>query len=811
MKKILLIIALCFVSMLYAATPIWVSHKPNAKNNTYRYVVESAVSNSEEVARNKAMGLVLQQTIMSLGLPFSSTQVETAIQTGRVESMATEFKIPINRVCTYTKKQKNGGVRVYVLCQVAVAGNIQVQFTEFRDCGSAGDDTDVSARPDEWALYETERYFSNLNEGTLTKGMLQEDLLNTLEDYTKKELISDINLKDSVLKTMIETQSYFDKPSKTGYVIAYLKRDVVVDRYTEIVEDEIETSDKMLEMAQSFLNEGNRVNAKSILQRIDDKLSQIEPMLYFMRTYSTSRHVERSLQDCKDLRTQVKEKKMLVAGGESRAKDDKIREFVRNASLSLKEGKLGDALRYLYGAQILLRDMPQRGSLTVENFDGQQENANSFIMREIKNILSAVQITFDGFLPGSDTEAKLSFRYKDRPVSSISYEYNDNTGWSDLMPVRDGWTVVTFPANNRPKSIHVRLEYRYVDEAGFDPELQSKVADFNTFSYDTEAKHIIPIIEKSLPTVKQTPQAALNSASSTDIHQNNVAQRITEKRHMVAAVDSASYGNIIEKVCSAIDARKYESVYTLFTEDGYRQFEKLIQYGKARIISREGYRFVKIGDDVMCRSIPMMFTFSKGKNTIENVVFTFKDAKIDGVQFALEERAARNVMADTRYSETSKLVLINFMENYKTAFALKRLDYIESVFADDAVIITGRVLQKAEMKDRVQLNFNNIEYIQQTKKEYMARLANSFSSKEWINIKFGATNFERSAQGEIYGIRLLQDYMSNNYGDRGYLFLLIDLEQQDRPLIRVRTWEPETGGNEPFDMGRYSEMTEHKY
>lgn len=32
---------------------------------------------------------------------------------------------------------------------------------------------------------------------------------------------------------------------------------------------------------------------------------------------------------------------------------------------------------------------------------------------------------------------------------------------------------------------------------------------------------------------------------------------------------------------------------------------------------------------------------------------------------------------------------MNFLENYKTAFALKRLDYLQSVFDDNAVIISG--------------------------------------------------------------------------------------------------------------------------
>ena len=37
---------------------------------------------------------------------------------------------------------------------------------------------------------------------------------------------------------------------------------------------------------------------------------------------------------------------------------------------------------------------------------------------------------------------------------------------------------------------------------------------------------------------------------------------------------------------------------------------------------------------------------------------------------------------------------MEFMENYKTAYCLKRFDYIRDIFADDAVIIVGNVAKR---------------------------------------------------------------------------------------------------------------------
>ncbi|MEE0951299.1 MAG: hypothetical protein U0L62_03700, partial [Paludibacteraceae bacterium] len=98
-------------------------------------------------------------------------------------------------------------------------------------------------------------------------------------------------------------------------------------------------------------------------------------------------------------------------------------------------------------------------------------------------------------------------------------------------------------------------------------------------------------------------------------------------------------------------------------------------------------------------------------------------------------------------------------------------------------------------------------YTRMSKEQYIKRLKNSFASKEWINIKFGGTTIDPSVQADTYGIRLVQDYSSNNYGDHGYLFLLVDATDKENPTIRIRTWQPETEGAQPFSMDDYDLLT----
>jgi hypothetical protein len=132
------------------------------------------------------------------------------------------------------------------------------------------------------------------------------------------------------------------------------------------------------------------------------------------------------------------------------------------------------------------------------------------------------------------------------------------------------------------------------------------------------------------------------------------------------------------------------------------------------------------------------------------------------------------------------------MEHYKTAFALKRIDYIESIFSDDALIITGYVTQARPSGENPYLNNEIVRYNRHTKEQYINRLRDVVFSNEFINIKFNDNNIrKRGTGGEVYGIQIQQDYFSSSYGDSGYLFLMIDMNDTSKPQIHVRTWQPE--------------------
>lgn len=138
-------------------------------------------------------------------------------------------------------------------------------------------------------------------------------------------------------------------------------------------------------------------------------------------------------------------------------------------------------------------------------------------------------------------------------------------------------------------------------------------------------------------------------------------------------------------------------------------------------------------------------------------------------------------------------IIVDFIENFRTAYNRKDNAMLNSVFSDKALIITGRVVKEKPNSDmtRMTLNNNKVVYIKQTKQEYLTKLAQVFKTVKYINVKFSDIEItEHPKFDNIYGVTLRQLWRTNRYQDEGFLFLMIDFRDSDNPLIQVRTWQP---------------------
>lgn len=496
------------------------------------------------------------------------------------------------------------------------------------------------------------------------------------------------------------------------------------------------------------------------------------------------------------------------------ARQRKIQDYVFLATRGEQNGKIDDALRYYYWAFVLLKSLQQPSTETYQDKEG-THLLITYLPQRLNDIFSDIRIT--PVQRDEDNNVLLDITFRGQPVSSLDYTYFDGMDWSNIYSAKDGKGILELTTSAPLKNLQLKLEYEYRSEAHIDKEMESVLSVVKGNALRKSYIHIdgsntavtdSPSAAPVNMTVVSTHSTASNEPTNTAIvmskaPQTNIATTLSDKPQTSMDIKRIGnedvYRNIIERIKTAIASRSYTQVRSCFTPEGYDIFQKLIAYGNARLIERnEPYLFYSFDDKVVCRSLPMSFSFKTGmrKSFVENIVLTFDaDKRISNVSFGLDDRAEQDILYKKAWNEKTRMLIMEFLENYRTAYALKRLDYIEHIFDDDAKIIIGHLSRRPQIvsKDFGAVNFNDkqVKYTRKNKMQYLTDLKRCFQSNEFINIRFSNNDVRKLAGNELYSIQIKQDYYSSSYGDTGYLFLMVDFHDPDQPLIKVRTWQPE--------------------
>jgi len=463
------------------------------------------------------------------------------------------------------------------------------------------------------------------------------------------------------------------------------------------------------------------------------------------------------------------------------ARQAKVDLYLRYAQQDLEKLKIDDALRYLSWAKALFVSIPRNTGGSIED-----TTLDLKIDKQMDDIFDKLKV---GFVKKVANMAEFIFTYDGQNVASLDFSYFDGRNWSNLCSVTDGIGVAELPTDIEVSQLQIRYEYTYKGQAHIDIDVQQVVSAQRPIFLRSASTMVN--IGRSLP--KAEVKQIMKEASG-----------VQQAMPVLTFIDGKSEcSDVISKVVRAIKSKDYSSVNSCFTQDGLDMYNRLIRYGRASIIDEKNCKYYKFRDGVVARSIKMNFNFSNSskQSFVEDVVFTFdKDGKIDCLAFALGKDVYTTVMNNNFWQETARMCIVEFLENYKTAYNLKRLDYLKTIFDDDAVIIVGKVVKSVRTvnPDDVNLYTKSDVVVRNrlTKEQYMKNLENCFKSNEYVNVRFSSsdttnTNFIRKYNkgGEVYGIQVKQDYYSTNYGDTGYLFLMVDLNNPQLPVIKVRTWQ----------------------
>lgn len=151
-----------------------------------------------------------------------------------------------------------------------------------------------------------------------------------------------------------------------------------------------------------------------------------------------------------------------------------------------------------------------------------------------------------------------------------------------------------------------------------------------------------------------------------------------------------------------------------------------------------------------------------------------------------------------------RMQILHYVEQFRNAYNQKDLAFMDAVFSEDALIITGKVIRRIPNESGVGMR-PEIQYSKQSKEQYLQNLKRVFARQGYINVKFDDIKVMRhGANPNFYGVTLIQHWNSSTYSDEGILFLVWDFTNQDQPKIDVRTWQPmETSENEIFTLDSF--------
>ena len=484
----------------------------------------------------------------------------------------------------------------------------------------------------------------------------------------------------------------------------------------------------------------------------------------------------------------------------------KIEDYISSGKYT---SAIDDKLRYFTWAYILVQSyLNDKEPIEIGDVP-----AKSYLYEAIGEVLDNIEISVIGVEHNKEDrnypyKVYLDFLYNQEPIGYMQYAYFDGNSYVYDESIKDGRGVILMKSN--PSEVIINIDYIFEDLARSHDTTVSVLMNNPQFvpTFAEAQKRISVGVkpQKSIDTTSPKVESMVNN------HMESIEENYVEVKDKVS--NTKSFETIMVDIVGAIQNATSADIQHHFTDTAWKHYKRIVAEGSPKLARTPEYKYIKHDTITICHSLPLKLRFSGNKSFVEDVVFRVNNRtmKVESVAYKLSKKTEEKIMAMS-WDDSARLTLLTFLEDYRTAYCLRDIEYIDKVFSDDAYIITGRVLKRSNKKFgdtpyHADLNNENeVIYTRKTKEQYLYDLNKSFISKEFVNIRFEECNAAKGYSGKegIYAVQVRQLYYSNNYSDEGILTLAIDMRESTNPLVRVRVWQDER--DVTYDAEKMIEIT----
>ena len=243
----------------------------------------------------------------------------------------------------------------------------------------------------------------------------------------------------------------------------------------------------------------------------------------------------------------------------------------------------------------------------------------------------------------------------------------------------------------------------------------------------------------------------------------------------------------------------------------------LIPYSNNKAINQNVLKFME-SNTIICENIDAIYRCYKTKSGFEirdvnvivvqgdsinverklTIVFTM-DGEVSDIFYSIDDGLYRNIFNNSpvlnpeedsisntgsHYMVDDKTAIVNFIEQYQTSFENKDMVFIEKLFSEDALIITGGNVIRYKSNNVYQGDLET-NYLKQNKADYLTLIKRDMLRNEKTKIHISDIEIvQHPSNKKIYGVTIVQQYKSGNHSDNSKLFLLVDASKENLKILK---------------------------